>query len=139
MPQGGFPGRACDFESSAYGYRPKRSAQDAVQEVHGALRQGYGDVVDADLSQYFDTIPHNELMAAVARRVVVAARLNRMLRGWANYFQYGTRYPASRAIDRYVEDRTRDFLRRRHTMTSQGIKRSSGKSASHVCSRPTEP
>jgi len=57
----------------------------------------------------------------------VAARLNRMLRGWANYFQYGTRYPAYRAIDRYVEDRTRDFLRRRHKMTSQGVKRFSGK------------
>src|SRR5256884_5760307 len=53
-----------DFESSAYGYRPKRSAQDAVQEVHGALRQGYNDVVDADLSKYFDAIPHNELLAA---------------------------------------------------------------------------
>jgi hypothetical protein len=50
-----------------------------------------------------------------------------MLRGWATYFQYGTRYSAYRAIDRYVEERTRDFLRRRHKMTSQGIKRFSGK------------
>ncbi len=42
-----------DFEDSAYGYRPGRSAQDAVREVHGALCEGYTDVVDADLSRYF--------------------------------------------------------------------------------------
>jgi RNA-directed DNA polymerase len=59
-----------DFEDSAYGYRPKRSAQDAVQEVHEALCDGYTDVVDADLSKYFDTIPHAELLQSVARRVV---------------------------------------------------------------------
>src|SRR6266702_4616882 len=59
-----------DFEDSAYGYRPKRSAQDAVQEVHEALCDGYTDVVDADLSKYFDTIPHQELLQSVARRVV---------------------------------------------------------------------
>lgn len=59
-----------DFEPSAYGYRPKRSAQDAVQEVHQTLRAGYTDAVDADLSRYFDTIPHPELMRSVARRVV---------------------------------------------------------------------
>src|SRR5206468_208618 len=59
-----------DFEDSAYGYRPKRSAQDAVQVVHEALCDGYTDVVDADLSKYFDTIPHRELLQSVARRVV---------------------------------------------------------------------
>ena len=58
-----------DFDDSAYGYRPKRSAQDAVKEVHRALCDGYTDVVDADLSKYFDTIPHPELMQCVARRV----------------------------------------------------------------------
>jgi hypothetical protein len=47
-----------DLERNAYGYRPKRSAQDAVRKVHKLLCLGYTDVVDADLSKYFDTIPH---------------------------------------------------------------------------------
>jgi RNA-directed DNA polymerase len=59
-----------DLEPSAYGYRPKRSAADAIQEVHKLLCQGYTEVVDADLSSYFDTIPHRELMQSVARRIV---------------------------------------------------------------------
>jgi RNA-directed DNA polymerase len=58
-----------DFEDSAYGYRPRRSAHDAVRAVHTALCEGYTDVVDADLSKYFDTIPHHELLQSVARRV----------------------------------------------------------------------
>ena len=58
-----------DLSDSAYGYRTGRSAQDAVREVHEALRDGYTDVVDADLSKYFDTIPHDQLMKSVARRV----------------------------------------------------------------------
>src|SRR5271163_2363379 len=59
-----------DLEPNAYGYRPQRSAQDAVQKVHEYLCEGYTDVVDADLSKYFDTIPHAELMQCVARRIV---------------------------------------------------------------------
>jgi retron-type reverse transcriptase len=59
-----------DLEASAYGYRPKRSAQDAVQKVEELLHEGYTDIVDADLSKYFDTIPHSELMQGVARRIV---------------------------------------------------------------------
>ncbi len=59
-----------DFVDEAYGYRPRRSAIDAVRDVHRTLCAGYTDVVDADLSQYFDTIPHPELMRSVARRVV---------------------------------------------------------------------
>src|SRR6266581_138980 len=59
-----------DFEPNAYGYRPKKSAQDAIQEVDKLLYAGYTDVVDADLSKYFDTIPHSELMQCMARRVV---------------------------------------------------------------------
>jgi len=59
-----------DFDPNAYGYRPKRSAQGAIQKVHELLRAGYTDVVDADLSKYFDTIPHRELIQCVARRIV---------------------------------------------------------------------
>jgi len=58
-----------DLEPNAYGYRPKRSAQDAVQEVHRLICEGYTDVVDADLSKYFDNIPHSELLQSVARRI----------------------------------------------------------------------
>ncbi|MFM9939740.1 MAG: group II intron reverse transcriptase/maturase [Hyphomicrobiaceae bacterium] len=59
-----------DFEDTSYGYRPKRSAVDAVQRVHQHLLQGRTDVVDADLSRYFDSIPHSDLLRSVARRVV---------------------------------------------------------------------
>jgi RNA-directed DNA polymerase len=59
-----------DLEPSAYGYRPGRSAQDAIQKVDELLYAGHTDIVDADLSKYFDTIPHSELMQCVARRVV---------------------------------------------------------------------
>jgi RNA-directed DNA polymerase len=58
-----------DLEPSAYGYRPGKSAHDAVRAVHNSLLDGYQDVVDADLSKYFDTIPHRDLMESVARRV----------------------------------------------------------------------
>lgn len=47
-----------DFMDGAYGYRPRRSAMDAIREMHRVICTGYTDVVDADLSNYFDTIPH---------------------------------------------------------------------------------
>src|SRR6516165_6655143 len=59
-----------DFEDNAYGYRPARGAVDAVKEVHRLICRGHVDVVDADLSKYFDSIPHTELLKSVARRIV---------------------------------------------------------------------
>ena len=59
-----------DFEDSAYGYQPRCSAVEAVKETHRLLCRGYTDVVDADLSKYFDTIPHSDLLKSVARRIV---------------------------------------------------------------------
>ena len=59
-----------DLEDAAYGYRPRRSGLDAVKEVQRLIGRGYTDVVDADLSKYFDTIPHAQLLQCVARRIV---------------------------------------------------------------------
>jgi RNA-directed DNA polymerase len=57
------------FDPAAYGYRPERGAVDAVEVAHDALRAGRTRVIDADLSKYFDTIPHKELLECLARRI----------------------------------------------------------------------
>jgi group II intron reverse transcriptase/maturase len=58
-----------DLPPEQYGYRPGRSGLDAVREVHALVNSGHCEVVDADLSGYFDSIPHAELMTSVARRI----------------------------------------------------------------------
>jgi group II intron reverse transcriptase/maturase len=58
-----------DLQPEQYAYRPERGAWDAVRHVHTLLNTGYQEVVDADLSGYFDSIPHGELMKSVARRI----------------------------------------------------------------------
>jgi group II intron reverse transcriptase/maturase len=58
-----------DLQPEQYGYRPGRSALDAVRKVHSHLNTGHRKVIDADLSGYFDSIPHAELLKSVARRV----------------------------------------------------------------------
>jgi RNA-directed DNA polymerase len=70
-----------DFEDNTYGYRPQRGAVDAVKKVHRYVCQGYTDVVDADLSCYFDSIPHDDLIKSVARRIVDAQVL-RLIKLW---------------------------------------------------------
>lgn len=70
-----------DLEACAYGYRPKRSAQDAIRQVHKLICEGYTEVVDADLSKYFDNIPHRELMQSVSRRIVDREVL-RLIKMW---------------------------------------------------------
>jgi group II intron reverse transcriptase/maturase len=58
-----------DFDDASYGFRPKRSAQDAVATIKGKLKEGKDHVLDADLSKYFDTIPHRKLLKLVGMRV----------------------------------------------------------------------
>jgi group II intron reverse transcriptase/maturase len=58
-----------DFHPRSFGFRPGRGAHQAVDGIREALRMGKTEVVDADLAQYFDTIPHHKLMKQVARRV----------------------------------------------------------------------
>jgi RNA-directed DNA polymerase len=57
------------FRPASYGFRPGRSCKDALREVDRLLKAGYTHVVDADLQSYFDSIPHDKLMALVAGRI----------------------------------------------------------------------
>ena len=59
-----------DLPAEQHGYRPERNALTAVKQVHSLLNTGHTHIVDADLSAYFDTVPHSELLQSVARRVV---------------------------------------------------------------------
>ena len=56
-----------EFLDTSYGFRPGRGCKDALREVDRLIKEGYTHVVDADLKSYFDTIPHEALMARVAR------------------------------------------------------------------------
>ena len=70
-----------DFNDCSYGYRPERSAQDALKAIRGHLEDGKKEVYDADLSGYFDTIPHDKLMLAVRKRIVDGSVL-KLIRQW---------------------------------------------------------
>jgi group II intron reverse transcriptase/maturase len=70
-----------DFHPNSYGFRPQRNAHQALDAIIQALRQGKLEVVDADLSKYFDTIPHDRLMKLVARRISDGSVLH-LLRQW---------------------------------------------------------
>jgi RNA-directed DNA polymerase len=59
-----------DFEDCSYGFRPGRNAHQALEEIRGHIRAGYQAVYDADLKSYFDSIPHERLLACVRMRVV---------------------------------------------------------------------
>ena len=58
-----------DFDDSSYGFRPKRSAKGAITEIKSQLTKGKSVVYDADLSKYFDTIPHDKLEIALRERI----------------------------------------------------------------------
>jgi RNA-directed DNA polymerase len=70
-----------DLPSEQYAYRPGRNAQQAVVEVEELLFRGHPEVVDADLADYFGSIPHAELLQSVARRVV-DRRVLHLIRMW---------------------------------------------------------
>src|SRR5258708_4695075 len=70
-----------DLQPEQYAYRRDRSALDAVSRVHKLIYTGHQEIVDADLSSYYDSIPHSELLKSVARRVVDGAMLH-LIKMW---------------------------------------------------------
>jgi len=70
-----------EFQPCSYGFRPKRGAHQALTDVARTLTWGYTQVLDADLTAYFDSIPHDRLLAAVARRVA-DRHILRLLTQW---------------------------------------------------------
>jgi len=58
-----------DFQDCSYGFRPKRSAHQALKELKRLLRRGYTKIIDADLKSYFDTIPHSRLLKLIVKRI----------------------------------------------------------------------
>jgi group II intron reverse transcriptase/maturase len=70
-----------DLPPEQYAYRRDRSALDAVRHVHKLINTGHGEIVDADLSSYFDTLPHSGLLKSVARRVADGAMLH-LIKMW---------------------------------------------------------
>jgi RNA-directed DNA polymerase len=70
-----------DFEDCSYGYRPKRNAHQALAEIRSHLRAGYQAVYDADLKGYFDSIPHERLMACLRMRIADRAVL-KLIKMW---------------------------------------------------------
>ncbi len=69
------------FSPCSYGFRPKRSAHQAMDDIKVGLLKGHTHVIDADLSKYFDTIPHAKLQKAVAERIMDGHLLS-LLRQW---------------------------------------------------------
>jgi RNA-directed DNA polymerase len=70
-----------DFLDCSYGFRPGRSAHDALEEIRGHIRAGYQAVYDADLKGYFDSIPHSNLMACLQARIADRSVL-KLIRMW---------------------------------------------------------
>ena len=70
-----------DSHPHSYAYRPKRNAQQAMNAISAGLRSGRTEVIDADLSGYFDSIPHRELLRMVARRVS-DGRILALIKAW---------------------------------------------------------
>jgi group II intron reverse transcriptase/maturase len=70
-----------DLQPEQYAYRPGRSAHDAIRHVHKLVNTGHAEVIDADLSGYFDSVPHSELMQSVRRRISDGSMLH-LIKRW---------------------------------------------------------
>ncbi|MEY2335469.1 reverse transcriptase domain-containing protein [Acidithiobacillus ferrianus] len=104
------------FHRHSYGFRPERSAHQAVREVQGTIRAGYGWVVDMDLQAFFDRVNHDRLMARLKSRTrgntigVIVAELRKALLGWKAYFGIAEVLSPLRDINKWVRRKLRCYL-----------------------------
>jgi len=70
-----------DFQDCSFGFRPKRKAQDAIDQIRENLKMGFSKVYDADLSSYFDTVNHTKLMILLKQRIADRSVL-KLIRMW---------------------------------------------------------
>jgi group II intron reverse transcriptase/maturase len=70
-----------DFQENSYGFRPKRNAHQAMEDISRHMRAGKTQVIDADISKYFDSIPHEKLLKEVAKRIV-DKHILRLIKMW---------------------------------------------------------
>ena len=89
-----------DFEDCSYGFRPNRSAHQALEEIRTHLKGGFQAVYDADLKGYFDSIPHDKLLACLRMRVVDRSVL-KLIRMWLETPVMERR---GHAFSRYADD-----------------------------------
>ena len=76
-----------DFEESSYGFRPNRSSKDAITAIKDHLKEGNTEVYDADLSKYFDMIPHDKLLIALKERIT-DPRILKLITKWLKVSVY---------------------------------------------------
>jgi len=76
-----------DFEDSSYGFRPERSSKDAITAIKEHLKAGKTEIYDADLSKYFDTIPHDKLQIALKQRIA-DPRMLKLINKWLKVSVY---------------------------------------------------
>lgn len=76
-----------DFEESSYGFRPERSSKDAITSIKEHLKAGKTEIYDADLSKYFDTIPHDKLQIALKQRIA-DPRMLKLINKWLKVSVY---------------------------------------------------
>ena len=98
-----------DFHDCSFGFRPNRSAQQAVDRIAAEIKSGKRQGYDADLSSYFDTIPRKLILPVEG----VVKRLNLVLDGWGRYFKCG--YPSRQfaKVNAYAQYRLYKFLNRK--------------------------
>ena len=97
-----------DLQPEQYGYRPERSAQDAVKRIHRLLNKGHNEVVDGDLSNYFGEIPHAELIKSVARRVSDGRMLG-LIKAWLEWLSRRIGKGGKRRTNRARKERVSAF------------------------------